>query len=87
MEAAECVRELRAFVRGGRPGMHVLNRVFPQILRHYGIDDARKARVLASAGLIYNGIEGRLQRVQAPPGGSWGSSMTTGAKKTMPPAV
>jgi hypothetical protein len=60
MQAAECVSELRAFVNGGRPGMQVLNRVFPQILKHYGIQDAQKAKVLAMAGLFYNANEGRL---------------------------
>ena len=35
----DCVREINAFIRGGLPGMYVLKRVYPQILKHFGMQD------------------------------------------------
>ena len=35
----ECVKEIDAFVRGGLPGMDRLNRVFPQLLKHFQLED------------------------------------------------
>ena len=37
----DCVLEIDAFVRGGLPGMEVLNRVYPQILKHFNTGDER----------------------------------------------
>jgi hypothetical protein len=37
----DCVKEIGAFVRGGLPGMEVLNRVYPQILKHFDMEDER----------------------------------------------
>jgi hypothetical protein len=33
----ECILEMGAFVRGGLPGMELLNRVYPQIIKHFGV--------------------------------------------------
>jgi len=33
----ECLLEIGAFVRGGLPGMERLDRVYPRILKHYGV--------------------------------------------------
>jgi hypothetical protein len=35
----ECILEMSAFKRGGMPGMECLNKVYPQILRHFHIGD------------------------------------------------
>ena len=35
----DCVSEINAFIRGGLPGMCVLERVYPQILKHFGMQD------------------------------------------------
>jgi ribonuclease D len=33
----ECILEMGAFVRGGLPGMHLLNSVYQRIMKHYGV--------------------------------------------------
>ena len=33
----ECILEMGAFVRGGMPGMHLLNSVYQRIMKHYGV--------------------------------------------------
>lgn len=35
----ECLLEMGAFVRGGLPGMELLDRVYPRILKHFGVMD------------------------------------------------
>lgn len=34
----ECVQELKAFVRGGTPGLARLSQVYGSIMRHYAVD-------------------------------------------------
>ena len=57
----ECLLEIDAFVRGGVPGMALLDRVYPTILKHYGvIDDAEE--VLETLKLYMNAKENKLKR-------------------------
>lgn len=57
----ECLLEIDAFVRGGVPGMALLYRVYPTILKHYGvIDDAEE--VLETLKLYMNAKENKLKR-------------------------
>ena len=33
----ECILEMGAFVRGGMPGMHLLDSLYQRIMKHYGV--------------------------------------------------
>jgi hypothetical protein len=57
----DCVCEIRAFVRGGRPGMEVLNRVYPQILKHHQMEDDAE-EVMEACKLYYHQTQNRLKR-------------------------
>ena len=49
----ECIMEMGAFVRGGLPGMDRLNKVYPNILKHYRIGDDVD-EVFEALGLFLN---------------------------------
>ena len=56
---AECVSHLRAFVRGGDYGVHLLNRLHDRILTHFGMQDERW-EALTAAGVRVNVETGGL---------------------------
>jgi hypothetical protein len=37
----ECIAELKAFVRGGEPGLERLHKVYPSIIKHFGVKDRK----------------------------------------------
>ena len=47
----ECVRELRAFARGGLCGLERLRLVYPSILREFNVPSEQLDAVLWQAGL------------------------------------
>ena len=48
----ECIDELKAFVRGGLPGLETLQRVYPSIIKHFQIKDKQTYyRVMHKAGI------------------------------------
>ena len=49
----ECVDEMRAFVRGGLPGVQRLGRVWHSILVAYGVERCSYAEVMARAGVDF----------------------------------
>ena len=57
----ECVCEIRAFVRGGTPGMAVLNRVYTQILKHYQMEDDEE-EVFEACKVYLHPVQNRLKR-------------------------
>ena len=60
----QCVLEIRAFATGGLAGLEVLNRVYPQIFKHYGIhaDNAElKTRILTAAGVYFDDEENKIK--------------------------
>lgn len=50
-DAAGCLAELRAFCRGGAPGLERLHRVLPAIFRHYCVPEAQQRALLGEFGL------------------------------------
>ena len=57
----ECIREIKAFVHGGRPGLHLLNKVYPQIFKHFKIPASNRPKLLASVGLYMDDGAQRLK--------------------------
>lgn len=57
----DCLLEFGAFVRGGLPGMDVLNRVYPRILQHYGVADDME-EVFEALKLYVNLKQNKLKR-------------------------
>ncbi len=57
----ECLLEIDAFVRGGVPGMALLNRVYPNILKHYCVTDDMEV-ILETLKLYMNVKENKLKR-------------------------
>ncbi len=57
-----CAQEMKAFVRGGLPGMQVLNKVYRQILKHYDATDD-EPRALFFAGLYFDQEEQLLKKI------------------------
>lgn len=50
-----CIQEIKAFVRGGTPGLARLAEVYPSILRHFKIHtDALYYRVMYDAGVPWD---------------------------------
>ena len=49
----ECISEMDAFVRGGLPGMECLNKVYPQIFKHFCVEDDSED-VFEALGLFLN---------------------------------
>jgi len=47
----ECVKEVRAFVRGGLPALVMLQKVLPAIFDAYGVAGFLRSKVLVEAGL------------------------------------
>lgn len=47
----ECVREFRAFVRGGLCGIKTLRKVYPNIMKEYNVSRDKLELVLSAAGL------------------------------------
>jgi hypothetical protein len=56
----ECFREIQAFARGGRYGMHLLNAVYPRIISHFGME-SDKYDVFDAAGVWEDAETGKLK--------------------------
>jgi hypothetical protein len=54
MPKEDCVLEFRAFARGGKYAIDVLNRVWPNILLEYQVDKKDLPDILADADLCMN---------------------------------
>jgi hypothetical protein len=48
---ADCVEEFKAFARGGLYSINLLNRVWPNIMKEYNVDERQLDRLLHRAGL------------------------------------
>lgn len=57
----ECVAELKAFERGGRIGMEILNRVYTQIAHQFGVED-EIWEALSAAGVRMDSETQKLKR-------------------------
>jgi hypothetical protein len=57
----DCILEIGAFVRGGMPGMEVLNRVYPQILKHFEMEDEAE-EVFEACKIYLNQTQNCLKR-------------------------
>ena len=64
-QVAECVREFKAFARGGLPGVSVLARVWKNVLKRYGVDTAYAKYALTQADLALT-RDGGLRLINAP---------------------
>jgi hypothetical protein len=51
VEDEECVKEFKAFARGGAYSLDLLGRVWPNILREYKVDSDKLDTLLHKAGL------------------------------------
>ena len=57
----DCVAEIGAFLRGGLPGMAVLEKVYKNIIKHFGM--ARYTdKVLGACNLYVHSEQNRLKR-------------------------
>jgi len=62
----DCEQELKAFARGGLPGLEVLGRVYLQIFKHFGVTDGpEKYRLLRAAGLYLDESKNRITWISA----------------------
>jgi hypothetical protein len=50
-EEYDCVQELNAFARGGEYAMQLLQKVYANIFKHYGISNDRVHDILRAASL------------------------------------
>ena len=61
-EIEACLAEMRAFRRGGLPGMARLREVLPSVLRHYRVPRQLHRAVVAKAGLRPYLVTGTVRR-------------------------
>ena len=57
----DCILEINAFVRGGLPGMDRLDKVFPQILKHFEMEDDME-EIMEACNLYIAPPQNRLKR-------------------------
>jgi hypothetical protein len=57
----ECVQEINAFLRGGLPGMAVLERVYTQILKHFEMETDME-EVMDACKIYVHAEQNRLKR-------------------------
>jgi hypothetical protein len=48
---ADCIEEFKAFARGGLSSTNLLNRIWPNILKEYNVEEKQIDRLLHKAGL------------------------------------
>jgi hypothetical protein len=51
LDEYNCVQELNAFARGGEYAMQLLQKVYANILKHYGISNDRVHDIMKAASL------------------------------------
>jgi hypothetical protein len=54
MQKDDCVREFKAFAKGGQYAIDVLNKVWPNILLEYRVNKEDLPEILAKADLCMN---------------------------------
>jgi hypothetical protein len=57
----DCILEMGAFVRGGLPGMELLDKVYPRIMQHYGVGDDKEV-VLEVLKLFVHSGQNKIKR-------------------------
>ena len=57
----ECVLEIRAFARGGLPGMDRLDKIYTQVLKHFEMEDETE-EIFDACNLFYDINRNRLSR-------------------------
>lgn len=51
IKEADCIEEFKAFARGGLYSINLLNRVWPNILKEYNVNERQLDKLLHKAGL------------------------------------
>lgn len=58
----ECILEMDAFVRGGVPGMELLDKVYPNIMKHFDVSNDDMDEVLEALKLYVNHKQNKIKR-------------------------